>query len=126
MIRTDTISNLLSSIKNGYISKKNKITQINSNQTRSLLNILIQNGFLRTYQIKKNNKIDIFLRYKQNQIVLDKIKKISKPSKRIYFKNKNLYKNKTGMYILSTSKGILTDIQAKKFNVGGEVICIIY
>jgi len=126
MITTDRISNLLSSINNGYISKKNKITQTNSNQTINLLNIFIQNGFIKTYQLKINNKIDILLKYKNNKPVLDKIKKISKPSKRVYLKNKNLYINKTGIYILSTSKGILTDLQAKKLNIGGELICIVY
>lgn len=126
MIKTDTISNLISSINNGYNAKKNKITQINSNQNKNLLNIFIQNGLIKTYQIKINNKIDILLKYKHNQPVFYKIKKISKPSKRIYIKNKNLYRNKSGIFILSTSKGLLTDFQAKKLNIGGELICIIY
>ena len=125
MITTDTLSNLCSSLTNGYLSKKTKITHINSKLIKHVLNILIREGYIKSYKLKKN-QIDIFLKYKNNKSVLTNIKKISKSSKRIYFKNKELYKNKRGFYILSTSIGLLTDIQAKNLNVGGEIICQIY
>lgn len=126
MIITDTLSNLFSKIKNGYLSKKSKITQQNSKQNINILNILIYEGLIKSYKINLNNQIDIYLKYKKNKAIITEIKRLSKPSKRLYIKNKDLYKKKRGIYILSTSLGILTDLQAKKLNVGGELICKIF
>lgn len=123
MIITDTLSNLFSKINNGYLSKKTKIIQHNSKQSINILNILIKEGFIKSYKLTKENQLNIYLKYKQNQPIINQIKRLSKPSRRIYFKNKDLYKKMNGFYILSTSIGILTDIQAKKLNVGGEAIC---
>lgn len=123
MIITDTLSNLFSKINNGYLSKKTKIIQHNSKQSINILNILIKEGFIKSYKLTKQNQLNIYLKYKQNQPIINQIKRLSKPSRRIYFKNKDLYKKMNGFYILSTSIGILTDIQAKKLNVGGEAIC---
>lgn len=126
MIITDTLSNLFSTIKNGYLSKKPKITQQNSKQSLNLLNILIREGFIKSYKINSNNQLNIYLKYKNNKPVITEIKRLSKPSKRLYIKNKDLYIKKKGFYIISTSNGILTDLEAKKLNLGGELICKIF
>lgn len=123
MIITDTLSNLFSKINNGYLSKKTKIIQHNSKQSINILNILIKEGFIKSYKLTTQNQLNIYLKYKQNKPIINQIKRLSKPSRRIYFKNKDLYKKMNGFYILSTSIGILTDVQAKKLNVGGEAIC---
>ncbi len=119
MIITDTLSNLFSKIKNGYLSNKSKITQQKSKQSVNILNILVREGFIKSYKIASTNQnqLKIYLKYKNNQAVLTEIKRISKPGKRLYIKNKDLYIKKKGIYILSTSTGILTDLQAKKLNV---------
>ena len=126
MIITDTLSNLFSKIKNGFLSKKTKIIQQNSKQSINILNILVNEGFIKSYKINSKNQIEIFLKYKNNKSVINEIKRISKPGKRLYLKNKDLYIKKQGFYILSTSLGILTDLEAKKLNVGGEFICKIF
>ncbi len=126
MIITDTLSNLFSKIKNGFLSKKTKIIQQNSKQSINILNIMVNEGFIKTYKINSKNQIEIFLKYKNNKSVINEIKRISKPGKRLYLKNKDLYIKKKGFYILSTSLGILTDLEAKKLNVGGEFICKIF
>lgn len=126
MIITDTLSNLFSKIKNGYLSKKSKITQQYSKQSINILNILVKEGFIKSYKINSNNQLDIYLKYKQNKAVISEITRLSKPGKRLYIKNKDLYIKKKGFYIISTSIGILTDLQAKKLNVGGELICKIF
>lgn len=126
MIITDTLSNLFSKIKNGFLSKKTKIIQQNSKQSINVLNILVNEGFIKSYKINSKNQIEIFLKYKNNKSVINEIKRISKPGKRLYLKNKDLYIKKQGFYILSTSLGILTDLEAKKLNVGGEFICKIF
>ncbi|KAF4318523.1 hypothetical protein BBO99_00008834 [Phytophthora kernoviae] len=123
MIITDTLSNLFSKIKNGYLAKKSKIVQQNSKQSINILNILVKEGFIKSYKINSKNQLDIYLKYKKNKAVITEIKRLSKPGKRLYINNKDLYKKKTGFYIISTSTGILTDLQAKKLNVGGELIC---
>jgi small subunit ribosomal protein S8 len=126
MIITDTLSNLFSKIKNGFLSKKIKILQQNSKQVINVLNILINKGIIRSYKINSKNQIEIFLKYKNNKSIINEIKRISKPGKRVYIKNKDLYIKKQGFYIISTSLGILTDLEAKKLNVGGELICKIF
>ncbi len=126
MIITDTLSNLFSKIKNGFLSKKTKIIQQNSKQSINILNILVNEGFIKSYKINSKNQIEVFLKYKNNKSVINEIKRISKPGKRLYLKNKDLYIKKQGFYILSTSLGILTDLEAKKLNVGGEFICKIF
>lgn len=126
MIITDTLSNLFSKIKNGYLAKKSKIVQQKSNQSINILNILVKEGFIKSYKINSKNQLDIYLKYKKNKAVITDIKRLSKPGKRLYINNKDLYKKKTGFYIISTSTGILTDLQAKQLNVGGELICKIF
>ncbi len=126
MIITDTLSNLFSKIKNGFLSKKTKIIQQNSKQSINVLNILVNEGFIKSYKINSKNQIEIYLKYKNNKSVINEIKRESKPGKRLYIKNKDLYIKKQGFYILSTPLGILTDLEAKKLNVGGELICKIF
>nr|YP_010118086.1 ribosomal protein S8 [Phytophthora palmivora]QPN54136.1 ribosomal protein S8 [Phytophthora palmivora]QTV76720.1 ribosomal protein S8 [Phytophthora palmivora]WOX01719.1 ribosomal protein S8 [Phytophthora palmivora] len=126
MIITDTLSNLFSKIKNGYLAKKSKIVQQKSKQSINILNILVKEGFIKSYKINSKNQLDIYLKYKKNKAVIMEIKRLSKPGKRLYITNKDLYKKKKGFYIISTSIGILTDLQAKKLNVGGELICKIF
>ena len=123
---TDTLSNLFSKIKNGYLAKKSKIIHQNSKQNINILNIFLREGFIKTYKINSKNQLDIYLKYKKDKAVLSEIKRLSKPGKRLYITNKDLYKKKSGFYIISTSIGILTNLQAKKLNVGGELLCKIY
>lgn len=126
MVITDTLSNLFSTIKNGFLSKKTKIIQQNSKQSVNVLNILVNEGFIKSYKINSKNQIEVFLKYKNNKSVINEIERISKPGKRLYLKNKDLYIKKKGFYIISTSLGVLTDLEAKKLNVGGEFICKIF
>lgn len=121
----NTLSNLFSGIKNGFLSKKTKIVQQYSKQSINILNILIKEGFIKNYKIE-SNKINIYLKYKNNKSIINNIKYLSKPGKRLYIKNKNIYKKKEGFFLISTSKGLLTLSEAKKFNIGGELICKIF
>ena len=123
---TDTLSNLFSKIKNGYLAKKSKIIHQKSVQNITILNIFLKEGFIKSYKINSKNQLEIYLKYKKNQAVISGIKRLSKPGKRIYITNKDLYKKKSEFYIISTSIGILTHLQAKKLNVGGELICKIF
>ena len=125
MIITDTLSNLFSKIKNGYLANKSKITNQKSKQIINILNIFVKEGFIRSYKIN-SNQLDIYLKYRKNKSVIIELKRLSKPGKRLYKNNKELYKKKKGIYILSTSMGLVTDLQAKQLNVGGELLCMIF
>ena len=125
MIITDTLSNLFSKIKNGYLSNKSKITHQKSKQIINILNIFLKEGFIRSYKID-SNQLYIYLKYRKNKSVIIELKRLSKPGKRLYINNKDLYKKKRGIYILSTSMGLVTDLQAKQLNVGGELLCMIF
>lgn len=126
MIITDTLSNLFSNIKNGYLSKKTKISQPNTIQNKIILNLLIKEGFIKSYRILSQFQLEIFLKYKNNKPVLTNITRISKPGRRIYMKNKDLFMKGHQFLLLSTSRGIVTNLQAKQLNLGGEVICKIF
>jgi small subunit ribosomal protein S8 len=128
MIITDTLSNLFSTIKNGSLSNKSKITQQQSKQCVNILNVLVREGLIKSYKISPihPHRLEIYLKYKNNQAVCTEIKRLSKPGKRLYIKNKDLYTKNKGLYLLSTSIGILTNLQAKKLNIGGELICKIF
>ena len=91
MIITDTLSNLFSKIKNGYLVKKTKIIQQNTKQSKNILNILIREGLIKSYKINSKNQLEIYLKYKKNIPVITEIKRLSKPGKRIYIKNKDLF-----------------------------------
>lgn len=127
----DPISDLLNQINNAYLIKKENITVFSSKFKLSILKLLKKENFIDDYDIinvDKKNKIKIKLKYYNDKIpVLKKITKISKPSIKVYCKKNKLPKvlNGFGTAIISTSKGLLTDIEAKKINIGGEVICIV-
>lgn len=125
MIITDTLSNFFSKLKNGYLSNKYKITQPKTKQVIYILNLLTREGLIKGFKIPNNDakRVFIYLKYQPNQVIIKKIKRISKPGKRVYIKNKDLFKKEQGIYLISSSKGIITDIEAKKQNLGGELIC---
>ncbi|WMC19754.1 MAG: 30S ribosomal protein S8 [Enterobacteriaceae bacterium PC38] len=126
----DPISNMLTYIRNGQIIKKKKINIPFSNIKKEIAKILKQEGYIKDYKIKIKNikKIELILKYFKNKPVIENIKRISKPSLRIYKKKKNLpvVMNYLGIAIISTSKGIMTDSLARKLGLGGEIICYIY
>jgi small subunit ribosomal protein S8 len=116
------IANLFSGLKNGSLINKKKIVQQYSKKSINILNILIKEGFIKNYIIKEN-KIIIFLKYKNNKSIFQNIKYIKNKEKNIYIKNKDLYKIKKNFLLISTTYGILTVIEAKKLNTGGKLIC---
>jgi small subunit ribosomal protein S8 len=125
MIITSNVSNLFSKIVNGSLVGKFFIKIQKSKKLVEILNILNKEGYIKGFEVKQDILI-IFLKYIQNKPVITKITSISKPGKRFYVKNKNVFKLQGNLYILSTSKGLLTNVEAKKINIGGELICQIH
>ena len=120
----DSISYLLSNIKNSSNNKLRFTFCKNLKQNIKILQILQKESIITGFLIGKQT-IKIFINLKINNL---NIKKISKPSNKVYLKSTqlNLINQGTGFFILSTNKGLLTDAKARVFKKGGEVICQIY
>lgn len=129
----DSISDTLTRIRNA-ISAKHQIVQVPSTKiTHSILKVLKEEGLIQDFQKVQNNFNNfllISLKYKgkHKTSIITKLKRISKPSLRIYVNNKELPKvlGGIGIAIISTSKGIMTDRQARYSGLGGEVLCYIW
>ena len=130
---TDTISDMLTRIRNANMVK-HQIVQIPSTKmSKSIAAILKEEGFIQDFELyteKSFEYILISLKYKGNlrEPVICKMERISKPGLRVYASTKKLPKvlNGLGIAIISTSKGIMTNLKAKELGIGGEVLCYIW
>ncbi|AUN12867.1 30S ribosomal protein S8 [[Clostridium] sordellii] len=132
MTMTDPIADMLTRIRNANMVKHETVDVPASNMKKELARILLEEGFIRGYDVIEDGKqgiIRIQLKYGQaGEKVITGLKRISKPGMRVYAAKEELPKvlNGLGISIISTSKGILTDRQARKEGVGGEVICYVW
>jgi len=127
----DPIADLLTRIRNANQRKHKKVLIPYSKVKNEIVNILKNEGYIIDYKItgeKTNKEIVVFLKYKGNQKVITGLKRISKPGLRIYSESEKLPKvlNGYGIGIISTSKGIMTDLKARELNLGGEVMAFIW
>jgi len=129
---TDTIADMLTRIRNANSAKHDSVDVPASNMKKSIAKILHDEGYIRNFQIIDDGKqgiIRVNLKYGPNKSsVLMGLKRVSKPGLRIYSNVETMPKvlRGLGIAILSTSKGIMTDRQARKENVGGEVLAFIW
>ena len=129
---TDPIADMLTRIRNANVVKHETVDVPASNMKKELSRILLEEGFVRGYDVIEDGKqgiIRIQLKYGQSgERVISGLKRISKPGMRVYADKHEVPRvlNGLGISIISTSKGILTDKQARKENVGGEVICYVW
>ena len=132
MTMTDPIADMLTRIRNANVVKHETVDVPASNMKKELSRILLEEGFIRGYDVIEDGKqgiIRIQLKYGQTgERVISGLKRISKPGMRVYADKHEVPRvlNGLGISIISTSKGILTDKQARKENVGGEVICYVW
>jgi small subunit ribosomal protein S8 len=132
MAITDPIADMLTRVRNAGKAKFNSVDIPGSKIKIEMARVLKDEGYIRNYKFIKDGKqgiLRVYLKYDDNQAhVIQELTRISKPSRRVYVgadEIKAVYSG-TGISILSTSKGILTDKQARKAKVGGEVICNIF
>lgn len=131
---TDPISDMLTRIRNAAKVKKAEVFVPFSKIKLEIAKILKREGYISDFEeIKKDNQnkfggLNLILKYENGVSVINSIKRISKPGRRIYVTKENLpvVVNNYGIAIISTSAGIMTNKQAKKAGLGGEVICEIY
>jgi len=141
MSMQDPISDLLTRIRNGQQIKTNKVVIPSSKIKVAIVNVLKKEGYIKNYTVKEDTKplLEIFLKYHKGEPVIKRIFRISKPSFRIYKNKNNLPKvlGGLGIAIISTSRGVMTDYQARNYaldsyiknstekGVGGEVLCFV-
>ena len=129
---TDPIADMLTRIRNGSNARHDSVDIPASNIKKQLAQILLDEGFIKGYDVIDDGKqgiIRVDIKYgNQNEKVISGIKRISKPGLRVYVKSDEVPKvlGGLGIAILSTSKGVITDKDARKEGIGGEVICYVW
>ena len=133
MTMTDPVADLLSRIRTAYLAKHDRLDVPVSKLKLEVCRILKEQGYVESYQVLDGDpvkkQVRIFLRYTPDgQPLIRSIKRISKPGRRVYKGAEEIRPvlNGLGVGIISTSQGLLTDAQARKRRVGGEVLCEVY
>ena len=128
---TDPIADMLTRIRNGNNAKHKSVEIPASNMKKDLAQILLDEGYIKGYNVTEDSKqgmITIDLKYVDDQRVISGIKRISRPGRRVYVKADEVPRvlGGLGIAVISTSKGIMTDKEARNEAVGGEVICYVW
>jgi small subunit ribosomal protein S8 len=127
MSLVDPISDMLTRIRNAYAVEKETVCVSGSKLKEAVLEILKANGYVEDFQ-KEGNEVCITLKYEDSKPAAECIERVSKPGRRIYVKKDEIptVLSGRGITVISTSKGIMTGDDAKKENLGGELICKVY
>jgi small subunit ribosomal protein S8 len=129
---TDPLGDLLTRIRNGQRANKATITSPASNLRVRVLDVLIREGYIRGYQrvdVRPGvSELRIELKYHEGQPVIREISRVSTPGRRVYSGISDLRRvaNGLGISILSTPRGVMSDVEARAQNVGGEVLCEVF
>ena len=129
---TDTIADLLTRIRNAISAKHTTVEVRASNMKKAIVQILFDEGYISKFDVKedgKQGKINIVLKYTDDKkSAITGLKRVSKPGLRIYSDVENMPKviKGLGIAIISTSQGVMTDREARKKNIGGEVLAFIW
>ncbi|MCJ7829845.1 MAG: 30S ribosomal protein S8 [Desulfobacterales bacterium] len=132
MALTDPIADMLTRIRNAGKAKFNNVDIPGSKIKTELAKVLKNEGFIRNYKFLKDTKqgvLRVYLKYDQARIhSVFGLERVSKPSRRVYARAKDIKPvlNGMGIAILSTSKGVMSDTRARSENVGGEILCKIW
>ncbi len=132
MVVTDPIADLLTRIRNALTAKHETVSVPNSRMKKAIVDILVDEGFVKSAEVvEKDGKNDIVITLKygaKNEKVITNLKRISKPGLRVYCGYEQLPKvlGGLGVAIVSTSKGVMTDKQARNNKIGGEVLAYVW
>tara|TARA_Y100001970_G_C14119203_1_gene795323 strand:+ start:154 stop:552 length:399 start_codon:yes stop_codon:yes gene_type:complete len=132
MTLMDPIGDMFTRIRNGQMRSLSEIEIPSSNFRLKILEVLKNEGFISNYYLEKkeNNKKSLMvnLKYYEGVPVIREIKRISKPGRRVYSRANSIprIQNGLGLAIISTTKGVMSDVEARKNNVGGEIICRVF
>ena len=131
MSLSDPIGDMLARIKNSQLRNYKKIEMPSSKFKVKIAEVLRTEGFIKDFKIldiEKKSEIQILLKYNYGNPVINSIERVSRPGRRIFSSAESLPKinNGLGIAIVSTPKGVMTDIDARKQKIGGEIICKVF
>ena len=131
MSLNDPIGDMIARIKNSQLRNHKKVELPSSNFKTKIVEVLKNEGYIIDYNVSTEDnkpKLEIQLKYNYGSPVISSIQRISKPGRRIFSSAESLPKvnNGLGIAIISTPKGVMTDIDARKQKVGGEIICKVF
>ena len=130
MSLSDPIGDMLARIKNAQVRNHSKVTLPSSKFKSKIADVLKSEGYIIDYKINDDKKpsIEINLKYNSGNPVINTIERISKPGRRIFSSASSLPKinNGLGIAIVSTPQGVMTDVDARKKKLGGEIICKVF
>ena len=130
MSLSDPIGDMLARIKNAQVRNHNKVSLPSSKFKAKIADVLKSEGYIIDYKINEEKKpsIEINLKYNSGNPVINTIERISKPGRRIFSSANSLPKinNGLGIAIISTPQGVMTDVDARKKKLGGEIICKVF
>jgi len=130
-MNTDPIADYLTRLRNAQLARHKVVEIPASNLKKEMTKILADKGYILSYKFQEDSKqgiIKIALKYVNGTVAIKKLQRVSKPGLRKYAGADSLPRvlNGLGIAILSTSKGVISDKEARKENVGGEVLCYVY
>ena len=131
MSLTDPIGDMLARIKNSQLRNHKKVEMPSSNFKMKIADVLKTEGYINGFNVDKNDNKQVLiieLKYNSGSPVISVIERVSKPGRRVFSSAQSLPKinNGLGIAIISTPKGVMTDIDARKQKVGGEIICKVF
>ena len=132
MTMTDPLGDMLTRIRNAQMRRKQFVVTPNSKLRAWVLDVLKSEGYIKSYEIEKSpsgtDLIKVSLKYFDGEPVIKELKRVSTPGRRVYLGVDNLPKVRQGLgvAVVSTSKGIMSDSQARQSRVGGEVLCTVF
>ena len=131
MSLNDPIGDMLARIKNSLLRNHKKVELPSSNFKIKIAEVLKNEGYIKNYQVSSEDnksKLEIELKYNYGSPVISTIQRVSKPGRRIFSSAESLPKinNGLGIAIVSTPKGVMTDIDARRQKIGGEIICKVF
>ena len=131
MSLTDPIGDMLARIKNSQLRNHKKVEMPSANFKMKIADVLKNEGYINGFNVDKNHNKQVLiidLKYNSGSPVISVIERVSKPGRRVFSSAQSLPKinNGLGIAIISTPKGVMTDIDARKQKVGGEIICKVF
>jgi small subunit ribosomal protein S8 len=131
MSLSDPIANMLTLIRNGIKAKHEKVDIPHSKMLTALADIMKKEGYIDNFRVLKDTRqgvLRVYLRYVNKKSVVIGLKRASRPGLRFYAGAKSIPRvlRGKGMAVLTTSKGLMTDAQAREANIGGEILCYVW
>jgi len=132
MAVNDPLGDMLTRIRNAQMRRRSKVSSPGSSLRAKVLDVLVAEGFIRAYSTTDygngRSEFEIELKYFDNQPVIRKLERVSKPGRRVYVNVESAPRvaNGLGVSILSTPKGVMADHSAREEHVGGEVLCTVF